>query len=368
MSSQLQDLYDRINNLPFCSEELALIEEAVRLTDLTQNENEGYRARRLLMNSAYALGQSEKMLVAFSWCRDYADRHPEALDADEHQDLLWHHRWVVNAGRTFPQIPTPRILALHHDYARRMRELGLSGHNEAFVGLMYAMHTGDAAAAKTHFETLTSTERDDLSACEACEAETEAEYHLFCGDDEASLMQIQHILDRRLTCAHIPANTHALALAPLMRLGRWDEAGQHAARSRQHVSGQPDYLWAQARHLEYLALVNPSAALKWYAHHVVWAEQTKELAVSQCFHAAAAMLFLTLWNGGKTKTYAIRLSPTVAGYQEAGRYSAEERMYRHMGEAQRLASLFDARNGTTQQQQEVDRILALALIPSPARA
>ncbi|OLV19714.1 hypothetical protein [Deinococcus marmoris] len=366
MSQQLQDLYDRIDDLPRCPEELALIEEAARLTDLMQDEAEGYRVRRMLMDSAHAVGQSEKMLVAFGWCRDYADRHPEALDEGEQQDLLWHHRWVVNAGRTFPQIPTPRLMALYEDYARRI--LGLSRHNEAFVGLLYAMHIGDGAAASGHFERLTSTVRDELSACPACEAEIEADYHLFCGNDEAALRQIQHILDRRMTCAHIPTGTHALALAPLMRLGRWDEAGQHAARSRQSVSGDPDHLWAQARHLEYLALTSPNAALKWYAHHVAWAEQTRELGAAQTFHAAAAVLFTVLWNGDQTKTYAIRLAPTVPGYAEDGQYSARERMDHHLGEALRLASLFDARNDTAQQRREVDMVLALARIAPPAKA
>lgn len=368
MSTPLQDLYDRIDALPLCPEELALIEEAVRLADRMGDEAEGYRARRRLMDSAYALGQSEKMLVAFGWCRDYADRRPGALDADEQQDLLWHQRWVVGAGRTFPQIPTPRILALHGDYARRMRELGLGGHNEAFVGLRYAMHTGDGAAARVHFETLTGTGRDDLSACEACEAETEAEYHLFCGDDEAAVNQIQFVLDRRLTCAHIPTNTHALALAPLMRLGRWDEAAQHAARSRQTVSGDPDHLWAQARHLEYLALTHPRAALKWYAHHVAWAERTRETSFALTFHAAAALLFTVLGRADPMKTSAIRLPPTVPGFREDGQYSAGERLNHHLGEAQRLADLFDARNGTPQQRQEVEQVLALARLAPPVRA
>ncbi|MFC6593013.1 hypothetical protein ACFP81_14040 [Deinococcus lacus] len=156
----LHDLYERIQNLPYGPEELALTEEAVRLADLLGDESEGYVARRLLMNSAFNTGHSEKMLVAFSWCRDYADRHPEALDEEEHQDLLWHQRWVATAGPLFPQLPAARVTALLDDYARRMRELGHSRHNEAYVGLLWAMHTGDQGAAAAHFAAWQATGRD----------------------------------------------------------------------------------------------------------------------------------------------------------------------------------------------------------------
>lgn len=354
----LHELYERIRSLPYGPEELALTEEAVRLADLSGDEAEGYTARRLLMSSAFNMGQSDKMLVAFSWCRDYADRHPQALNTEEHEDLLWHQRWVAMVGPTFPQIPAGRIEALLADYARRMRELGYSRHNEAYVQLNQAMHTGNMAEANQHFALWEATSRDPLSACEACEAQTAADYQLFLGDDEAALKQIQHILDKELTCAHIPTNTHALALAPLMRLGRWDEAAGHAARSRQTVSGDPDHLWAQSRHLEYLALTNPSAALKWYAHHLLWAEQTREMGVQQDFHAASAMLFKVI---GKTvETVKIRLPQAAHGYQPSGEYSVMERQNYHESEARRIAGLFDTRNGSGQQTKEVEKVLALA--------
>ena len=125
--TELQDLYDRFDHLPYSAESLALIEEAVRLTDLRQDEAEGYRARRRLMDCAYALGQSEKMLVAFTWCRDYADRHEHDLDSEERLDLLWHQRWVVNAGGNFPQLPAARLDALHDELVTAMDLLGAPG-------------------------------------------------------------------------------------------------------------------------------------------------------------------------------------------------------------------------------------------------
>ncbi|MFC6593014.1 hypothetical protein ACFP81_14045 [Deinococcus lacus] len=197
-----------------------------------------------------------------------------------------------------------------------------------------------------------------LSACEACEADTVADYHQFRGDDAAAVAQIESILERGLTCAHIPTNTHASALAPLLRLGRPEDAARHAAQSRQRISGDPDLLWAQAKHLEYLALTAPALAVKWYAHHLLWAEQTKEMGFQQDFHAASALLFKVL--GNKAQTVKLRLPQAAHGYQASGEYSVSERLAYHEGEARRIAELFDKRNGSGQQMKNVEGVLALA--------
>lgn len=362
--SNSQELLEQAEQLPHGPERLALVEEAVRAADLAQDGAAGYEARKELIYSADYAGQSDRMLVAFAWCRHYLDDHADELGWWEQRSLAWYHKWVLIATHHFPQIPLERIQELHADYERRSRELGVGAGSVPYFRMFLAMHRGDQEDARVAFNLWQFAKRDALSDCAACEAQAVADYHEFIGDDLGCVTQVEKMLERRMSCAHIPHATHGMMLPALMRLGRWDDAQKHHQQGREMIVGDPDHLTPQARHLEYLSLTDPDAALDWYARHVSWAERTNELDDRLDYHLASALLFSELHRTGRNRV-TLPLPQETPGYQVDGVYRVPERLEHHAAEAQRLAGLFDARNGTTFHALRLARTLALAELPRP---
>ena len=193
--SDVYDLLERAEELPYGPERLALVEQAVRQADLSRNIVAGYDARKELITSALYAGHSEKMLVAFAWCRTYLDQtyldeHSPTATHWEERSLMWSHKWVLTSLYSFPQVPLARIEELYADYERRLRALGKGLRTIPYFRLHLAMHLGDTAGAQMAFNLWQFTKRDDLSDCLACEAQTIADYHEFIGDYEGSVRQV----------------------------------------------------------------------------------------------------------------------------------------------------------------------------------
>lgn len=363
--SDIHELLEQAQELPYGPERLALAEEAVRLADLAQDEAAGYEARKELIDTATFSGQGERMLVAFAWCRAYLDAHPELDEWYEQAGMLWKQKWVLNAMQDFPQIPLGRIHEVYQDYERRIKTFGMGAGTVPYFRMHLSMHRGDTADAAVAFNLWQFARRDLLSDCEACESNSVASYQQFMGDHAACMAQIDRMLARGDSCSHVPHSTHGMALTSLMHLGRWAEAALHHAQGREMVAGEPDHLRSQANHLKYLALADQAGALEWYARHVSWAERTGELDDRMEFQAASALLFSELRDQGRDSV-SLALPQDVPGYRLDGVYSVQERFAHHVGEAGRIAALFDARNGTDAHAQRLERTLALAKLPRSA--
>lgn len=278
--------------------------------------------------------------------------------------LAWRHKWMLNIARALPQIPLERLEGLLSDFKRRAYDLGETGNTGDHYDLKLAMHRGDRVGAQAAFGRWQAGQRDDLSDCPACDAQQVADYYAFLGDAAASVQAAERLLHRGQSCAEIPHVTYASLLPPLMRLGEWGKAAEYAALGRGMVAGDPDHLSSQADHLTYLALTDRPAALGWYARHLPWAEQSRELLAVLQFHKAAALLF-RVWQDREGSSMPLTLPSGVPGFQPAGEYDAAERYHYHLGEAQRIAALFDARVGNTAKAEGIQEMLALAaLTPS----
>lgn len=348
--SDFHELLEQQEDMDYGPERVAVAEEAVRLADLSGDEEAGYEARMALIQTAVMSGQAEKMFPAFAWCQQYAERHPDEVDD---YSLAWYHKWVLGSALQFPQIPLARLHELHASYARYARKLGAGASSIPYMQMKLAMHTGHRAEAQRAFTIWQMAGHDALSDCSACEAQNHAEYHLFMGDDAACIGQGQVILDRKMSCAEVPHQTYSLLLGPLMRAGQRERALKDAARGRKMVEGNPDLLGTQAEHLEFLALTDRAGALDWYARHLPWAEQTRELKAQMDYHAASAFLFGQL----EDETVTLALPPGTQGWQESGTYRVSERLNSHTDRARKLAGQFDARNGTPYYTQKLARTL-----------
>ena len=356
--SDIHEAFDRLEDLDYGPERTALAEEAVRQADLSGDEYMSFEARSKLVESAHMAGQSEKALAAFAWCQDYATKRPE-LDYHQRYTLAWQYKWMLSAALNFPQIPLSRIQQLHQGYAELAHSMGDGSASIPYMQLELAMHLGDQTGAKRALNAWELADYDALSDCPACEAQTRVRYQVFMDNDAAAVAEGQRIVDERQRCAEVPHLTYAALLMPLLRLGNTELARKYASNGRRLVAGKPDFLTAQAQHLQYFALTNLTAACKWYARHLPWAEATNEASVQLDYHAASALLFSLLKQAGK-KTVKLELPTESQAWQASGEYDVLARLEYHYSEAQRIAKLFDERNSTNWHTQQLEKTMQLA--------
>ncbi len=210
-----------------------------------------------LMRAYHGSGESVKYPVAFARLLRLWDEDPKAFDESETHSLFWFFKWVSSGLLSTPDVPLAsvrgwiaemrrRYLAAGHDlqpvYAQEYFLARQLGENEELAHELWATRG-----------------RTEFSDCAACEARARAGHHIRHGADEQGLAELQPTFDGRHTCDEEPHNSQALALLPLLRLGRLDEARAAHLTGYRKVRGREAELTPVGRHLEFCALTGNEA-------------------------------------------------------------------------------------------------------------
>ncbi len=93
-----------------------------------------------------------------------------------------------------------------------------------------------------------------MADCHACELHTQGEWQVRRERDADALELWKPVLEGEFTCAHEPHTVLASSLAPLLRLGRTEEARAHHLRGFRLVRPMESMRGAYADHVEFCAL------------------------------------------------------------------------------------------------------------------
>lgn len=308
-----------------------------------------------LMSSYHGSGERVKFPVVFARLLRLWDRNPRAFDDWEAHRVFWYFKWVGSGLLTTPDVPLPAIRGWIGEMRKRYEaaEYGL----QPVYGQLYslAQHTGEGE--ELAYELWATRGRTRMSDCEACEARTRAEYHFGRGEDELGMAELAATLDGRSTCDEEPHASQSVALLPLVRLGRADEArGAHLASYRA-VRGREAYMASVGRHLEFCALTgNEARGLELLAQNRV------------LFGFTAAPLdrleFLTKVEVLLRQLTAVGHARTPCGGPLGREWTVSELLESVAADAEALAARFDARNGNATVSER--RAARLALSPLAA--
>ena len=352
-AQKIEEALEYAESLNNGREKVSVLDDAVRQADVLGDEALQYQTRMELIDALYYVNGADQTLAHFAWVLSHYDAHREDFDWASAAELTWKYKWVLNAVQKFPQVPLSRVRELHADFAHRVREEDIGARTVPYFGMHLAEHLGDHSAARAQFSLWQYTGRDVLSDCEACEAHSLVEYHVFQRQDEQAIRAAAPILAGRETCAHVPHITHAALLAPLMRLDRWDEAAEQHRVGAPLVRGDESLISAQAEHLAYLGAARRfGEAAGWYDRHVADALATHEHDRVLDFHAGAAVDLLVLAASGVSDLPVRSPGPAVTTPAVLAEW--------HKSQARALVAHFDAHNGTDWQTRRLEGVLALA--------
>ncbi|NNJ25293.1 hypothetical protein [Alienimonas chondri] len=324
---------------------VGLWEEVVQQADAAGCDVEFRMQARLAVVREAVMGakQYDRALTPFAVVLGEADRDPEAEWVDWHS-LLWKYKWLADSLADYLAFPVERVMSVLDDFAARCEAHGFSPRPAENYRANTLWMLGDEAAAGEAFARFEAAPRDSLSDCHACEASRTVTHAVRLGDDAGAVDRAAPLLNGCLSCAEEPERTHSELLAPLLRLGRDEDAAEQHRLGLNALNRFPHFTWCAARHFLYLARTGAAkevpALLKRTADAVGGASDDNRRE-----YLSAAGVALERLSGNSDRRRVMRL-PTdfpIEEFENPVRPSELGAMF--TAAADDLASQFDARNG-----------------------
>ncbi|MFJ3338231.1 tetratricopeptide repeat protein [Streptomyces sp. NPDC086766] len=283
--------------------------------------------------------EKDKMFVPFARLLRMWDEHPEDFDEYEARGLHWFFKWMSAGMLDQPHVPLASIEKWLGEMEHRYRLAGYSERAVRSAEFSVAAHVGDLARAERAYTAWLAADRDRMADCHACELHAQGWWQAERGRDAEAIELWRPVLEGEFTCAHEPHTALASSLAPLLRLGRLDEARAHHLRGLRLVRPMESMRGAYADHVEFCALTgNEARGLELLAERPAYFTDSGHPRSRLDFLAVVALLMDRVTELGMA-------GQPVPG--PAGRtWTAGELAGHARAEAEALAARFDRRNGT----------------------
>ncbi|MDQ3799268.1 MAG: hypothetical protein M3384_07455 [Acidobacteriota bacterium] len=333
--------------------QIALAEEAVRLADLNGDLKLQFRARSELIRAAVHGGESEKAIVAYSWCLKKYDENPDSFSE---YLLFWQYKWILNNIHHFPAVSRAQIDSIFADAVRRYRQNNISLRPIYGELCSLELSSGNFEEANEYYRKWLTENRDLYADCLACETNRRVEYLASSGRDEEALKMAEPILNGDRVCSEIPHLTLGSVLLPLLRMNQVDVASECFTKGYKLVSGNKDFLLTVAQQIQFLALIGKTRkGTRLFEKHLSWALETKDLYSKFQFYKAVCLL-LNVIEREKIK---LVLPNSCKDFNDGGVYETETLRRSFLQESEEMARLFDKRNGNSffiGQLREIDKL------------
>lgn len=300
----------------------------VRRADEVDAPRVTFLARRALAAAHQTDGRWDLVYPLLDQCLEEHEHRPWRFERDDESELLEWYSWLVECMVDFPGFTLAEIHAKAADLERRFRQrdFRLTEVYRAHRGI--AVHIGDLRWAEEAFTRQVATSEPDDPWLEV----VRIDHLLALGDEQQVLELAAPYLRDPANSDELTTRVRHLALLPLARAGRWDEAALTFRRLTRGMSGEYSRLEDHGGMAEFCALTgNLSEGTNWLGPLQELENRKRPLATME--YAASAVV--------------------LTG--RLGWIDTERRM-REL--ATDLAMQFDRRNGTTTCGDRVRRRLA----------
>lgn len=338
----VEELMSRAYDFDYGTTRIALVEEAVRMADLSGDLDLAFDVRQSLIDASTMGGRPDLALVAFTWCLAHYDKRPQ--DYDTH-DMLWKYKWILASLAEFPQLTRAQIDEAADDMERRSVGEGYNRHAVETMRWKLAMDMGEHEEMLRLYDRLRKIRRDGLSDCKACVQNCTVEHYILLGKPKLALRAAEPLITGRMGCSEIPEITYGTILQPLFQLDRLEEAMDTHLKGYRLVARNPEFIDTVAEHLRFLVMTgNNARALQLIAKHLPIALANPSLLKRLRFYFASLLAFAALEANGK-ESVKLRLPPGLPFSHPEGIYPVVELRRKFETIARNLATEFDTRNG-----------------------
>ncbi|MFJ5884528.1 tetratricopeptide repeat protein [Kitasatospora cineracea] len=282
--------------------------------------------------------EQRKLPVVFARIAKLRTEHPDSFGDWENHATDWRYKWVAAALLSVPDVPLEAVRRWHGELRRHYLE---RGHDlQPYYAQQYrlAAHTGEGA--QDAFELWAGRWRSRYSDCYACELREQARHFVARGEDERALEIWQPVFSGERSCSEEPHTSRALALLPLLRTGRLDEARSAHLTGYRWARGRPAAAEVVGLHLEFCALTrNEPRGLEILAENRDLFDRHGDPLSRLHFLTGAQLLLARLAEDGHGE---VPVAGPPGAHRTAAALLAELRT-----EGDALAARYDVRNGTS---------------------
>lgn len=359
---ELKRIYDGVEH---GKARMAAIRSAIEAADA--NEDTPFRIyfRLILCEESNFYGDSMDMMVIFPEALAIADRYPDTPCTHFNDrvfkncmgHVLWVYKWILNHCSSFYQIPMEDCMNFFEDYKRRCQAYGYN--LQTYYKYLYNFYDmmGKEPEACEAFHAFERMSRDGNSDCIACDRNGIVGFYLDRDETERAAELAEDIENFKLRCHHDK-------MASWLRLKRiymnyyldhrqFEEAEKCCRMIERHMIEAVEYQEWDA-FLYCYAHTNMGKALQIYKAH--WKDWQEEWNPSDAFWTGLNVLrfFKKLGEDRKGKTVKLPLDATFPLYREDEQYVIEDLYQYYYDRSEKLAKLFDARNGTDRYRKKLE--------------
>jgi len=330
--------------LPDGPAKIALFEEALRLAEFANETVRALFLRSKLVRAAMFGGRADLGIVTF--VRNLAE--VDRLGSNLLFDLMFisQYKWVVSVAIDFPSISRPQLEQLFEDLSRRFKAAGAL-YSMANCGRTLASATGRLDEALAFDAELSMLSRDSFSDCEACDMRDQLLLLIEVGRFEEAIARFERYAIPKQVCSHEPQRLMSTMLEPYRRIGNFAEAQRLHNRSYKLIANGPIFTSYRGDHLVFLALTGQDAGIRRLLQcHTDAALTAVNPSTRYCYVKDAYLGLKRLAHGGVTRIK-LELTEPLDVRRDAKGYDVAALVDWFHAEAERLANLFDRRNGNS---------------------
>ncbi|MES2774314.1 MAG: hypothetical protein V4722_09025 [Bacteroidota bacterium] len=331
--------------LPQGRERTLLREKAVTVADMSNDEAQQYEARINYINDLCEDGSfPEKYLTVFPWLMAYVEKRKDPQDL---QTVLWYYKWVVMIMYEYPVLSRVQIENALLDLKKKYNQYGSTDkvyHDYARETYLYL---GDYEKSRYHHHLHSGfKKRDKLDDCAACVLNRVTFFHMVAGDMDDAIKQAAPIFTGKKACTHVPKDTYTNFLIYSLLRNRTELANGYAEKlvkelSRSKFGGNFKNIYPLL--VYYARLGEITKALRFFEKYFFNAFDTRGLDGK--FHFYLGALYLL----GKIvkPTVRLKIAQKIPFYNSTSIYDVAMLIKWFDAETDRLAALFNTRNGNT---------------------
>jgi hypothetical protein len=250
--SAIGDIVERIEAEPEGPQKVALVEEAIALTDRHQEDELGFLLRKEGLMTFYAGRRPDLLLVHFAWCVGYAKKN-----ADDHlQEILWQYRWVIDLMPSLLEISRAQIDQTWEEMYDNYKSSSYSVRPVWVLRRRLAMEMGDFELAAEADKQFRKSRRDTMSDDKETEAAFDVDYATFLQDDAKVTLASKPFFDGTYENPHFMVSVVHKNLRTFARTGKIERALKLCRKARKHIVANPKLIGTQYNHIEFLAVAN----------------------------------------------------------------------------------------------------------------
>jgi hypothetical protein len=361
---KLDVLKEEANKLDESPAKVALLEEAIRIADSLGDVDEGLKLRDSLLFAAYKAGQEEKAFVAFAWSSAH---RRDALSFMDEYLLLFQYKLLLGLAPDFHSVSLESIRKMQEDFKLRLTSgvYSLRVYYRAMTSNARDMGFLEEEAA--YRKLWRESRPDTLFACEACECWYRVDACLSDGEFSRARAIARPVLAGKLNSCNVPTHTNAAFLRTLLLRGDVKNSEKFFKEGFPLANGNEDALWSLRWYLAFMIRTGDIASgLRLIERHLPMAMRRTNAWQRMQFLSLIGTFFERL-HEVRAQTRKVRLPESLGVYRPESRYTPFELSQWFRKEADRLAMLFDHRNGNKYQSWELarDRAACLGLPITP---